>query len=1408
MSRKPSVWDEFTNLYSISKTLQFELIPSKNTSQALGLDIEQGQKFEKDIVRKVNRTAMKELFDDLHRLFIEYAFGFERGNRKSYKEFELAYTSLISAKKKYSENKDDQSKEIRDKAIKNFETVSARYRKDISSKFDMAGEDFKNNWNRILQEYNQQKSKPDQKTKTEKQQKDILKGKGIKVLTESGIMEVLKVIDLQKGLFELLTEEEKVNQRTVLVKEFDGFFTYFKEFQATRENLYKDDGTATAIPTRIINQNLSRFVDNIRTYEHFIKPIGDNFVIDRRELDRQEFKAMGLNMQDLDGYQDIFAIENFERYLTQSGIDRYNAILAIVNTSYNLYQQKQGQRKGKAIFSNLYKIMLSKKKKVFEELDGQTAMSLIKDYDQIYNSTLTDAEKILKLTGEYIISEDGEKTTNPASDKLYIKRDALSDISTEFFGGDNWDILRSLIKQMGYGSISKGEIKLDTFIHFAALRSSLEALGNGQIILSKKSAKSKKSNSKEINQTQDLLRQKKADVYTAQNLFKRFYFDHSKKGTGLAGILAGHENSTDLWTCFWILWEARINLAIEKAKLYGQDLHAHVLNQESYEPHKETDLKEAAQDGKNKALTQANLVKKYLDQTLVIWRFIKYFELVHDKKDHYGNFKEEQTTDFYDTVIDYLSEFKAFAMYDKIRNFSTQKPFSKSKFKLNFENSTLMAGWDINKEPDNTCILLRKKIADDVRYELVVLNNSKGTRAKQCFNKYEKAVKGRSENQLRPLYITQDNSLEKMEYKLLPGPNKMLPKVAFADSNQTILEKAFELYPDIYAIRENESFKKGDKFDKKSLEKWIGFFIEVLRIYPDWKVFDFQFENPSTYDDVSMFYRDVQSQGYKINFAPINFEELDKMEEDGLIFRFAFSSKDWQIVGRKGGQPNLQTIYWENLFTPENLQNPCFKLNGEGEIFLRPKSLDKDKQESVVYSKDGEKLQRKRKRTDIEENVVRNQRYTQDKLLLHVPISINFSSENITKFNDNLIKKTEGKDLNYIGIDRGANHLLYYCVIDKKGKILAQGSLNKLPLKFLDSNKAQDYHRLLKQKQDERAAAKESWSVIQKIKDLKAGYLSLAVHEICRLAIEHNAWIVMEDLNRGFKKRMGVQFEKSVFQKFETALATKLQYLVFKDRKPSEIGGALHGYQLCPPVDITKLDQVSEWGILKYVPARDTSSRDPLTGWKRHYAIYQKDEEATKVLFNPDNDNGIKIGWSVNHRCYTFTYPDETGKLWTLYSHKELERVEYNPNDRTNPKLINGTEIQSQLSNLLSKYHPTGSVEDNQSTIWEEMTDSEWRKLKYLFGLITQIRNKIKNPKSEENVDDVIQSACLFERNGIGVFFDSRQALQIAEQLKLEFSMENGSSTEPVCPLPVDGDANGAFHIALDYQQKTPYWRA
>lgn len=113
----------------------------------------------------------------------------------------------------------------------------------------------------------------------------------------------------------------------------------------------------------------------------------------------------------------------------------------------------------------------------------------------------------------------------------------------------------------------------------------------------------------------------------------------------------------------------------------------------------------------------------------------------------------------------------------------------------------------------------------------------------------------------------------------------------------------------------------------------------------------------------------------------------------------------------------------------------------------------------------------------------------------------------------------------------------------KTGKIVKQGTLNLL--------NGTDYEGKLSQKAENRLHARQNRDTIEKIADLKNGYISQVVNKLVELVLDYNAVIVFEDLNAGFK-RGRQKIEQSVYQKLELALAKKLNFIVKKEKAVGE----------------------------------------------------------------------------------------------------------------------------------------------------------------------------------------------------------------------------------------------------------------
>jgi hypothetical protein len=1249
MPPKPSIFSEFTNLYSLTKTLRFELRPyldsqtEKNLPNLIPLDEKRAENYKK----------LKLILDELHNHFIQESLSLVSFDKENLTYFENVYLELKLKNKNRREN-EAEIKILEDKLDK----IKSFLRKEIVSSYIICSEKWKEKY------------------------PVGLKDSGYKILTEAKILDVLKIIhkdDIQK--LEILNF-------------FNGFWTYFGGFNQNRENYYSSESKSTSIANRSIDENLTRFIDNIDYY-----------------------KKITPQIPDLLKFEEKFKLENYSKILNQVGIDNFNAdIVAKINADVNQFNQ---QKYTKLSTLNLLYKQIGSDKNGFEMFEIRNGNEWIELENLIFNqnSMQTDEglerpniETLKKLFSDFFQNIESEPIEN-----IYFHKPSINTISSIWF--KSWETLGSLLKEAKIGNVkfTGGEYKIPKYISLKELK--------------------------------DLLTDHKHLEFDDKGEPESSLFRGGKDGT--------YKNIYDesAWITLLRIWKFEIDTKFNKI--------SEVLEEFSKSKNQEFD--------KNKHIT---IVKEVCDAYLGLAQMLKY-HLVKESIEKNNNFNK--------IIEDFLQFSELDKYYNAFRNHLSKKTFNIEKFKLNFENSTLLGGWDLNKESDNTSIILK----NGNQFELIILDNKNG---KHCFS-------NKKNDNL--LFKDDGSGMQKMVYKLLPGPNKMLPKVAFSNKNINF----FKPDQDILRIYDSGTFKK-ENFVKEDLTKMIDFWKQVLSTHPEWKEFKMKFKESDSYNGIDEFYSEVAKQGYKIEFVPINKTELEKLENEGKIYRFKIHNKDWQENSK--GRKNLETIYFENLFTKENLENPCLKLNGEGEIFRRPlsKSLVKNQKKNLA----GKSLI---KGKNENKKVYENERYTEDKLFFHIPISLNFSSENlngVTKFNEKIYDAIQNNldDVHIIGIDRGEKHLLYYTVINLKGEIIEQNSLNRITTKKLQNElevkydtidgeyknvrlentgklvKYADYHVLLDYFEKKRKESRQSWQEIGNIKELKSGYLSHVVHKLYQLVLKYNGIIILEDLNSGFKIKQTAKVEKAVYQKFELALAKKLNYLVLKNDiynteneiLPCQKGGVLNAYQLTPIIgagDVKIFERSKQWGNIFYVTPDYTSSIDPITGWRKH--IYAKNSETIeniKAMFNPDT--GINISYDTIHECFVFSYKEPTlNKEWKLYAFKGLERCRWNPKTKSSDTY----KLFEELEKLFAKYTDRNRLLNSQ--ILDDKENFSWKNLIFYWNLLNEIRYTDKDGK------DVIQSPVWSDK--INAFFDTR---------KVEIVGENGENSE----FPINGDANGDFNIA------------
>ena len=1051
---------------------------------------------------------------------------------------------------------------------------------------------------------------------------------------------------------------------------FRSFTTYFKGFNTNRENMYSSDGKSTAIAYRCINDNLPRFLDNVKSFQKVFDNLSDETIT---KLNTDLYNIFGRNIED------IFSVDYFEFVLTQSGIEIYNSMIGGytcsdktkiqgLNECINLYNQqvaKNEKSKKLPLMKPLYKQILSEKDSVsFIPEKFNSDNEVLHAIDDYYTGHIGDFDLLTELL---------QSLNTYNANGIFVKSGvAITDISNGAF--NSWNVLRSAWNEK-YEALHPvtSKTKIDKYI------------------------------------------EKQDKIYKAIKSFSLFELQS-----------LGNENGNEI-TDWYISSINESNSKIKEAYLQAQKL----LNSD-YEKSYNKRLY------KNEKATE--LVKNLLDAIKEFQKLIKPLNGTgkEENKDElfYGKF-----TSYYDSIADIDR------LYDKVRNYITQKPYSKDKIKLNFDNPQLLGGWDKNKESDYRTVLLHK----DGLYYLAVMDKS-----------HSKAFVDAPE-------ITSDDKdyYEKMEYKLLPGPNKMLPKVFFASKNID----TFQPSDRILDIRKRESFKKGATFNKAECHEFIDYFKDSIKKHDDWSQFGFKFSPTESYNDISDFYRDISDQGYSVRFNKISKNYIDGLVNNGYIYLFQIYNKDFSKYSK--GTPNLHTLYFKMLFDERNLSNVVYKLNGEAEMFYREASIG-DKEKITHYANQPIKNKNpdnEKKESVFEYDIVKDKRFTKRQFSLHLPITINFKAHGQEFLNYDVRKAVKYKDDNYvIGIDRGERNLIYISVINSNGEIVEQMSLNEI---ISDNGHKVDYQKLLDTKEKERDKARKNWTSVENIKELKEGYISQVVHKICELVIKYDAVIAMEDLNFGFK-RGRFPVEKQVYQKFENMLISKLNLLIDKKAEPTEDGGLLRAYQLTNKFD--GVNKAKQNGIIFYVPAWDTSKIDPATGFvnllkpKCNTSVPEAKklfETIDDIKYNANTDMfEFYIDYSKFPRCNS-----DFKKSWTVCTNSSrilTFRNKEKNNKWDNKQIVLTDEFKSLFNEFGIDYK--GNLKDSILSI---SNADFYRRLIKLLSLTLQMRNSITGSTLPE--DDYLISPVA---NKSGEFYDSR----------------NYKGTNAA--LPCDADANGAYNIA------------
>lgn len=614
-------------------------------------------------------------------------------------------------------------------------------------------------------------------------------------------------------------------------------------------------------------------------------------------------------------------------------------------------------------------------------------------------------------------------------------------------------------------------------------------------------------------------------------------------------------------------------------------------------------------------------VKDLLDDIIAIERLYKL--LTTDKTDiddvFYSKFEEIYTA---------LKEIVP--VYNKVRNFITQKPVTLEKVKLNFENPSFLGGWSVTQEREKGGLLFR----DDNFYYIGVI--PKHSRA--IFKDY-------------PAPTDNDDVLYKMSFQQTADAGKVVQNLMVIDGitqqkngrveksgpnagENVVLEELKNKYlpEEINEIRKKRSYSaSSENFNKEDLTKYIDYYKE--RIIENFPQYDFNFKDSSEYDTFPSFTDEINEQAYKLEFIEISKSHIMKLVDEGLLYLFRIYNKDFSPNSM--GTPQLHTMYFKMLFNEDNLKSLTYKLNSASEMFYR-----KDK----------------------------------DKFYIHMSISLNYKSEGLKNINKRVWETIRNnEDINILSVSTGNNNVLYYTVINPKGEVLENGSLNKIKnIKGFE----RDYNELFAVREKEKNDARINWNPIGSSQNLKEGYASQVVPKVIELMVKYNAIVVLEDADSINNRNT----DKHIYQSFCNALASKLSFYVDKKKDINELGGYLKALQLAnePEQGASFIQNGFIFNIGGY-----KTYIDPTTGYSNEvYLQYSNKKRAEEILGKLNLVyNGKEYVLNINYE--DFMDCSNIGKtIWSIHSDGIKTAVRIN-NGKKVYEAINPT---SELNDLFTEY--------------------------------------------------------------------------------------------------------------------------
>ena len=1205
----------------------------------------------------------------------------------------------------------------------------------------------------------------------------------IKTKMRNQITESFKKNPLFVGLFkkELITnylpnfvsEEERV-----VVNKFSKFTTYFDAFNDNRKNLYSGDAKSGTIAYRLIHENLPMFLDNIASFNK-ISETGVNKYFSDIE---NEFTAILYEMH----LSDLFQIDYFNNTLTQKKIDNYNYIVGAVNKAVNLYKQ-QHKTVRVPLLKTLHKMILSERvtpswlperfesdeemltaiKETYESLkdvlvggnDDSLRNLLLNidnfDLEHIYianDSGLTSiSQQIFGYYDTYTLAiKDQLQRENPATKK---QRENPATKKQRENPNLNDDCIDKLYKKEGSFSIAYLNRLVDTKEHIT-INEYYRLLGS----YCREEGKRKDDFFKQIDGAySDMLylfstehgeiAQSDSDTAVVQQLLEAY-----KGLQRFIKPLLGHGDEADKDNEF----DAKLRKVWDELDIITPlyDKVRNWLSRKIYNPEK---IKLCFENN-------GKLLSGWSDNQTESDNGTQYGGYIFRKKNEIGEydfylgistdaklFRRDETICYEDGMYERFDYYhlKPTTLLGKsyIGNYGEDSnavlsAFKNAVTKLHLEKKL------VPKDNEKVPTYLKRFKQYYADFYQILMNDDIVVNANKRENSQDsEEVLSAFKNAVTKLHL---------EKKLVPKDNEKVP---------TYLKRLKQKYANFYQILMND-VNVVDAY--KSMKQHILATLASLIRVP--AAIELAAQTDLDIDELIDEIMNLPSESFGyFPVATAAIEEANKREKKPL-FLFKMSNKDLSYAAKSSeglrksrGTENLHTMYLKALL---GMTQNVFSI-GSGMVFFRHKT--KGLAETTARHKANEFVANKNKLNDKKKSIfayeiVKNKRFTVDKYLFKLSVKLNYSQPNNNKIDVNSEVReiiSNGGIKHIIGIDRGERNLLYLSLIDLKGNIVMQKSLNIL--KDDHNAKGTDYKGLLTEREGERQDARRNWKKIANIKDLKRGYLSQVVHIISKMLVEYNAIVVLEDLNPGFI-RGRQKIERNVYEQFERMLIDKLNFYVDKHKDINEVGGLLHAFQLTSEFKKFKKSEYQN-GCLFYIPAWKTSKIDPATGFAN--LLDTRYTNADKALEFFRKFDAIRYNEEKDWFEFEFDYDKFTQKAhgtrtkWILCTHGKRLRFKRN-STRVQEVVVLTDEFKKILGEAGIDIHVN---------LKEAICNLEGKKnlepLMQFMKLLLQLRN------SKAGTDEDYILSPVADENGI--FYDSRSC---GEQ------------------LPENADANGAYNIA------------